>query len=338
VDVSDDRFGSDKAGLLCGYTFRPGHAGRPIDADDAADLLDEPSEDDPGAFVWLHFNIANQAARRWLHERLTLPESFEASFTHVMSTRVEVEEQAVVAVLNDVRLFGVDASDVSTMVLCASERLLVSARQAPLRSVDRLRESVKAGEAFRSPMDLLAHLLRDQASMLVQIVRDATVEVDRIEDRLIANQVMSSRGRLGSLRRTLVRLKRLLAPEPAALFRLLNRPPSWIDPNDVHELRLSAEELAAAVADCVALIERVRLLQEEVFAFVNEQTNKTLFVLTVVTVVALPMTIIPGLFGMNVGGVPMQDEPAGFWIMAALAIGLPALIGFLVVRSRGREF
>ena len=72
------------------------------------------------------------------------------------------------------------------------------------------------------------------------------------------------------------------------------------------ELRQSAEELSAAVADSVALVERVRLLQEELTAHVNEQTNRTLFVLTVVTVLTLPMVIIPGLFGMNVGGVPFS--------------------------------
>jgi zinc transporter len=63
-----------------------------------------------------------------------------------------------------------------------------------------------------------------------------------------------------------VRLQRLLAPEPAALFRLLNRPPAWVSSDDTAELRQSAEELSAAVADSVALVERVRLLQEEVTA------------------------------------------------------------------------
>ena len=106
----------------------------------------------------------------------------------------------------------------------------------------------------------------------------------------------------------LVRLQRLLAPEPAALFRLLNRPPAWLTERDLSELRHSAEELSAAVADCVALVERVRLLQEELTALLTERTNRTLFILTVVTVLALPLTIIPGLFGMNVAGIPFSEQ------------------------------
>ena len=40
-------------------------------------------------------------------------------------------------------------------------------------------------------------------------------------------------------------------------------------------------------------------LQEEIAANLNEQSNRTLFTLTVVTVLALPINIIAGFFGMN---------------------------------------
>jgi zinc transporter len=84
----------------------------------------------------------------------------------------------------------------------------------------------------------------------------------------------------------------------------------------------------------VALIERVRLLQEEVAAVVNEQTNRTLFVLTVVTVAALPMTIIPGLFGMNVGGVPLQGHAGGFWMLTMLMTVLSTAAAAVALKRR----
>ena len=123
----------------------------------------------------------------------------------------------------------------------------------------------------------------------------------------------------------LVRLQRLLAPEPAALFRLLNRPPAWLSEADVSDLQQSAEEFSAAVSDSAALVERIRLLQEELIALINEQTNKTLFILTVVTVLALPLTIIPGMFGMNVRGIPFSEHDAGFWLVLLVVIGVVGL-------------
>ena len=87
---------------------------------------------------------------------------------------------------------------------------------------------MRGGQAFRSPVELLAHLLRDQAEVLDDIVRRSGQKVDRIEDRMLAHHFAADRQGLGALRRSLVRLPRLLAPEPTALFRMLNRPPAWI--------------------------------------------------------------------------------------------------------------
>ncbi len=236
--------------------------------------------------------------------------------------------------VNDVTWFGGEASEVSPMSIAVDGRMFVTARRTPLRSVDRLRAHVKAGERFRSPLDLLAHLLRDQGDILAQIVRDGAVNVDGLEDRVFGNRIGGARSKLGVLRRMLVRLQRLLAPEPSALFRLLNRPPPWIHREDVEELRQASEELASVIADCVALVERVRSLQEEVSAVIDERTNRTIFILTVVTVATLPMNIIPQMFGMNVGGVPLHDWSWGFWFIDGLVTAMAVAITLPLIWRR----
>jgi len=327
-------YGSDKDGLVCAYLFAPGEAGRPVDADEAAAWLGAPAV--PGSFLWLHFNVSNAAAERFMQQHLALPDAFHESLRgDAGSTRVEQAGDWLVAVLNDVLFdFAFDASHVSTVNLCVERRLMVSARSKPLRSIDRLRESVRQGETFRSTAELLAHLLRDQADVMVQIVRDSTGRVNSIEDSLLANRVGSSRAKLGALRRVLVRLQRLLAPEPAALFRLLSRPPAWLGEEDQQELRQAAEEFSTAVADSAALGERVKILQEELAALIGERSNRTLFVLTVVTVLALPFNVIGGLFGMNVGGIPFAEHTEGFWVVVGLVTTFTVIAGLWALGKR----
>lgn len=86
------------------------------------------------------------------------------------------------------------------------------------------------------------------------------------------------------LRRLLVRLQRLLAPEPAALFRLLQHPPAWMSDDDAQELRDSTEEFSVVLRDMQGLQRRIKLLQEEIAANVQEVNGRSLFVLTVVTI------------------------------------------------------
>jgi zinc transporter len=188
---------------------------------------------------------------------------------------------------------------------------------------------VQAGQVFRSPIELLSYLLRDQANVLVGIVRKSTMRVDPIEDRLLVKRISVSRTELGSLRRLLLRFQRLLAPEPAAFFRLLSRPPDWITEEELQNLQQAADKFSTAISDAAALVERVKQLQEELAALVNEQTNRTLFVLTIVTVLALPINLVAGLFGMNVGGIPLAQHRYGFFLVVAPPGGLDSVSGVL---------
>jgi zinc transporter len=218
------------------------------------------------------------------------------------------------------------------MWLSVGPRLVVSARLQPLRSIDRLRDAVKKGVPLRSSVDLLVHLMHDQGDVLVSIVRTTTIGVDEIEDNLLSGRLEKKRANLGALRRLLVRLQRLLAPEPAALFRLLKLPPDWMDAEDVEDLRQSTEEFNVALSDMAALQERIKLLQEEIAGRVAEANNRSLYVLTIVTVLALPINIIAGLLGMNVGGIPLAASPHGFWVVVAIIITFTLIAAWIAFR------
>ncbi len=68
----------------------------------------------------------------------------------------------------------------------------MSARSHPLTSIDQLRLAVKAGEGFNSSTSLLTHLMDEQGDVLVKIVRDATLQVDKIEDELLVGALQKN--------------------------------------------------------------------------------------------------------------------------------------------------
>jgi len=333
-------WGSDESGLIVGYLFEEGRAPTAIDSSAAAPLLEDalrhPQDSAPSRFVWLHFNLANSGAQRWLQRNATLsPSFFEALQNKLRSTRVERDENWLVAVVNDVHFdFSFDSSDISTLWINLDNALVVTARHMPLRSVDQLRTRIKGGLTFRSTSEFLEHLLRSQADVLVDIVRSVTTRIDEIEDDLLAGKPRYKRVKLGSLRRLLVRLQRLLAPEPASLFRLLQHPPMWMTAGDVQALREASEEFSVVLSDMASLQERIKLLQEEVSTAMTEENNRTLFVLTTVTVLALPINIMTGLFGMNVGGIPLSQHPYGFWIVVVLVLLITSIAAWFALSNR----
>ncbi|MEI6414115.1 MAG: transporter [Pseudomonadota bacterium] len=333
LNVADLSYGSEPSGLIYGYAFAPGQPADSLNTETSLAWLRAAHDLGTPEFVWLHFNRSNVHSEKWLREHLSIPEHYYETLREGPgSTRIEQADDCLIAVINDVLFDSTyEAPQIATLWMCVTHNLVVSARLHPLRSVDHLRVAVKAGEPLASPLSLLAHLLRDQADVLQQIARDATTRVDRIEDNLLAGRRMNAkRGTLGSLRRVFVRLRRLLAPEPGSLFRLLNHPPAWFGEDDAEELRAATEEFSAVLNDLSALQERTKLLQEEITAHITEQTNRSVFLLTMVTVLALPINIIAGLLGMNVGGIPLAQDPNGFWAIAAIVASFTALAGWFV--------
>jgi zinc transporter len=326
-------YGADSAGLVCGFLFQPGERGRAIGAEEAAHWLTQPDEGF-GDFLWLHFHLVHSASQRWMETHLDLPEEFyEALREGSHSTRIEQQEGGLLSVMNDV-IFNFEQTplDVATLWAYTHRRIMVTARQKPLRSIDRLRASVKSGDVFRAPAELFVHLLRDQADLMVQIVRTTSIEIDSIEDRFLAHRPHTFSLDLGALRRVLVRLQRMLAPEPGSIFRLLARPPTWLQAQDVQELRESTEEFSLVLGDLAGLVERIKLLQEEIATRVDQQSSRTLFTLTMVTVLALPINIIAGFFGMNVGGIPLAENHHGFWLLVLIVATFTVLAGWWAFR------
>ena len=206
-----------------------------------------------------------------------------------------------------------------------------------MRSVDRLRMAIKRGDRPRSSVALLDHLLRDQADELQRIVRQATERVDDIEDALLAGRHAGHESEVAALRRLMVRLQRLLAPEPSALLRMLSNPPDWVAEQDKQQLQQASEEFALVLRDIQALQERIRAVQDETSARVAQENNQTLYVLTMVTVLALPINLISGLFGMNVGGLPLLEHKHGFWVVVGLIVVLAGLVTVLLLKATGRR-
>jgi zinc transporter len=327
-------YGAHRHGLLCGYVFTS-EGSRPLDLAQAIEWLKAPPTRGSD-FVWLHFDLSDASAEAWMQSHLPLPaDFFDALRQGTRSTRIEDVQDQLLAIINDVAYeFAFDPSEIATLWMCASRSIAVTARSHPLRSIDRVREAVKRGRSFRSSVELLRHLMDNQGDVMARIVREATVQVDSIEDRLLRGRLRHERAELSKLRSVLVRLQRLLAPEPAAMFRLLRTPPPWMAAQDLDDLRQSTEEFSLVLRDIAALQERIKLLQEEIAAQVGEQTNRSLFTLTMVTVLALPINITSGFFGMNVSGIPFADARHGFLAVVIVAAAFTGVAAWWAFRRR----
>ena len=110
--------------------------------------------------------------------------------------------------------------------------------------------------------------------------------------------------------------------------------PSRRLPSAVSRRGWLAQRLDALDHEIVEIRDRARLLQEEITALTAEETNRHLHVLAILTTLFLPPTLITGMFGMNVKGLPFTDnEDAFLWAAALMAASAVAV--YLLMRRVG---
>ena len=82
------------------------------------------------------------------------------------------------------------------------------------------------------------------------------------------------------------------------------------------------EHLQRAFSFSKAAIEKLDYLYEFFKAKQDEKMNNIMFILTILSGIFLPLTLITGFFGMNTGGLPFTDDPLGTIKVSILGIVL----------------
>jgi zinc transporter len=319
-------------GLICGYGFEPDGRLRSIEPSDMPGARDAS-----GAVTWLHLNASRNSVLRWLQGWDVVPAAARAVLEDRESRpRMEPVGGGLVVVVNDfVYSEKGEPGEVATLWAFVTPRQLVTARFHPLRTTDRLRSEVRAGLVVRGAMDLLNALLEYQLQAIEALVLDLSGRIDHIEDQILRDITAGQREELGLIRRGGAQLRRHFRPQRAAMQKLLAHPPYWLQASDLDRLRSVADDLAYFTDEAEHQQERGKFLQEELGSRDDQAMSRNLYMLTLYTVVFMPMTLISGIFGMNVAGLPGTEQPSAFWwVMGLIVAGGALTLGALLLRLR----
>jgi zinc transporter len=313
--------------LICAFRLKPWQA-LGTEA-----LALEPTTEAP---LWLHLNLLDNRARRYVEHCPTLHEDGRALLlANDARIQAQVFDGGFAAILGDLHYdFDTDPESFGLLWIYVDARSIVTCRRHRVRSVDKSRRVFEQSGADFTPFDLFVRLALEIATGFADVASELGDVLETAEDRVLAGRWRDQASELGRIRRVLARLRRHKNADRATLASLVQRVSSVFDEAVRAELREVVERLDATAQDMDLLTERARLLQEEIASRLGEATNRNLYLLSIVTTALLPVTLITGIFGMNVGGLPLTESPSGFfWVM----LGMTAIVvGTMVLLRRSR--
>lgn len=333
--ICQPRYRTALRGLIVGVAMLPDGRIQSLVGDDLA--IDLTRTD---TVVWLHFNVRIGQARDWIAHCEYLPEAVRQFLLETDDRRrIERADGGIIGVISDIRYdFGLDfdPEQIASLRFYLNQTHLISTRRQPCSAADQLRTEINGGRYFASTPQLLMHLFESQVAKLDETTGGARGLLDDIEDQILAGQVRKQQIKLGGIRRLTVRLNHHFSPEHRMLQRLYRRPLDWFSQEDRAALGEVVEEFHELVDDLIETQERAKLLQEELAARMTEQTNSNLYVLSLFTALLLPPSLIAGIFGMNVAGVPgvLEGNTMAFWWVMLSMIGVSGFILLVLIWRR----
>jgi zinc transporter len=299
----------DHRGLICGFLLRPTLPAQRLEWETLAEAFNVAD-----GTVWLHFNLVDTRVRQWITNCDRIPVAVKEMLLDMAPhNQLEVVDNGFMMVLGDLHYeFDADPDSLGLLRMYVDQNCVITLRGRPLKAIDQLRLALLNEAPIKTSLDLIVHFLEYANDIFV--VTDRRGVIDDIEDQVLKGIFYEKRGELGIVRRSLAKLRRHLNGNRHVLSQhLLPRLPGWCLEADVEELRRNIERLDIVVQDLELVQERARLLQEEMAARLQETVNRNLYVLSIVTTFFLPVTLITGIFGMNVGGMSWTQEPIGIW-------------------------
>jgi len=323
---------SDTA-LICGWWFPPDALAVPVGAAGLADAL--AGRD---GVTWLHFSLADARAAHFLvNSPLVPPRLAEALDEHSLVPGASIGPDGWLVVMNDLEFAGGDEiEDPVTLWTWADERLAITVRNRPAASADALRHAVRNGERMDDGYEVLLRIVDIRTELLTRLVERHSEALEPLEETILSGRVPAGRDALGRARLQCGRVRRHFLGDRVQFAGLASKHAAQLEPRHVDRVGGVAADLSHLAEAVGELYERARILQEEIAAQVAQETSQRLFVLSILSAVLLPMTLVTGIWGMNVAGLPGVESETGsaFWWVLGLVFGVG--VAMLVILRRLR--
>jgi magnesium transporter len=219
--------------------------------------------------------------------------------------------------------------------LFVSERYLVTIHEEEHRSVSELVNRAKTDPrvVLDPGIDILLHLILDKlVDNYGPILDHLQEEIDSLEEKAASDPTPDLLPRITQQKRDLLQLRRIIGPQREVIAQLTRGEVPFIRETTRVYLRDVLDHLVRAV-EMIELYRDLVIGARDIYlSSISNNLNKIMKTLTVITVLALPLNVITGFFGMNFDFIPGLHSPMAFWIVVGMMIG--SVVAVLVLFHR----
>ncbi len=216
---------------------------------------------------------------------------------------------------------------------------LITIPNVRLQPVEYLFESCRASESLRDelfskgPGYLLYKIVDDSFDYCFPMLRKVGNKLDRLEEDIFEGGAEEVVRDISNAKQEIINFRKIIRPQRSVLRDLERTKQRYL----AQDLEIYFDDIVDASERIWDMLENykevVEALEDTNESVITHRLNNVLRVLTSVSVILLPLTLIASIWGMNVH-VPGDGTKGAFWIIMGVMLGvLVGLVGYF--RRRG---
>jgi magnesium transporter len=234
-------------------------------------------------------------------------------------------------------LHGIDAKPEKTQFATRDvdfflgRRYLVTVHDGQSRSIDKLRSVCERHEHIlgEGPVALMHRLVDTMVDNYRPVIEEIEDRIGRLEEQAFSGHERLAR-HLMKLKREVSSMRRVLIPQRDAIGRLARREFPMISDEMAYRFRDVYDHVVRLTEEAILFQDRITGIFEVNLSSVSHRLNQVMKLLTVMSTIFLPLTVLTGMWGMN---IPLPHFPGGpevqfWWVAGIMAALIAAMLAF----------
>lgn len=300
----------------------------------AADLAALTPED--ASVVWLHLNGQHPEAGKFLKDHLHLdPLVIRALLAEETRPRLEISGTGTLIILRGIHFNpGPTPEDLVSIRLWVTGNRIISVGRRKSRTIADIDMRLRQGYGPRRAGEFVTQLCSSLNEGIAPALLELEKNIDTLEEKSLENPDAALRSDIAAVRKQATLFRRHMSPQREVVSRLQQMVQDWFAAVDRWQMQDNHDQVTRYIEDIDAIRERTQILQDELASALSARLNKNLYILSVITVIFMPLSFMSGLLGMNVRGIPGAENPFAFYIICTLAAVMTLLQIFVFRRLK----
>jgi magnesium transporter len=210
---------------------------------------------------------------------------------------------------------------------------IITLPNQPLKPIEYLFERCRASEETREqyfskgPGYLLYHIVDQSFDYCFPMLRKIGNKLEQLEEDIFEGRGEDVVRDISNVKQEIINFRKIIRPERTVLRDLERTKQRYL----ADELEVYFDDINDASERIWDMLENykevVEALEDTNESVISHRVNSILRVLTAITVIVMPLTLLASLWGMNVG-VPGEGDIGAFWVivgcMLAMLVGMVA--------------